>query len=293
MSQDRIIILNDFKKTKCPFCGVEIKSSEQVSLKNRGAKTFSSVDIYLEQHEILSKCSACRSYFKQNIINPNQLEMLYIQGNSTGAWSHSNFATEKGSEIVIEIEACVGKDLKVLDIGCNSGELLDFCKKLGAITYGIELSEEAKLFCTKKGHQMIENLQGFEKTFDVICAFDLLEHINEPSDFLESLSKSLKNEGKLIILTGNPNSFSARVCGIKWWYFSYPEHIVFPSKKYFDLLTNYKIEKNVSVYNSRDYKYPIFKLIKSLVSNILFKRKYNGVPSIFPDHQLVVLKRKP
>ena len=87
---------------------------------------------------------------------------------------------------------------KVLDIGCNDGSLLDFCKKLGAVTIGIEPTD-AYLDAHEKGHltynnflsediaEVIASTQGKP---DIIFFTNVFAHI-EDLQFLTILQQSL------------------------------------------------------------------------------------------------------
>jgi hypothetical protein len=100
----------------------------------------------------------------------------------------------------------------------------------------------------------------------------------------------LTESGKLILLTGNKDSLSAKLSKNKWWYLKYPEHIVFPSKKYFSENTDFSLESFTETYASRGYEIKFYKIFISCIKSLL-KRNYNGLPSIGPDHHLLVLKK--
>jgi SAM-dependent methyltransferase len=184
----------------------------------------------------------------------------------------------------------------VVDVGCNIGLLLDFAKSRGLKTIGIELSEESKSILLSKGHEVYDSLDCVKDgSVDVITAFDLVEHLYNVNTFIESCYKKLSKNGVLIILTGNPSSLSATLSGKNWWYIKYPEHIVFPSKEYYKNLTNFNLCKYHQTYASKVYKVAFHKIllffIKGFIKKMLFSFEYNGLPSLGPDHHLVVLKK--
>ena len=98
---------------------------------------------------------------------------------------------------------------KVLDIGCGIGKFLDRAKEKAGELTGLELNEKAVEVCRQKGLNVFNEMIGdhaMHKTayYDVVCMFQVLEHIYDVKIFLEDALKSLKKGGKLVI--GVPNS---------------------------------------------------------------------------------------
>ncbi|MFC1495463.1 class I SAM-dependent methyltransferase [Thermodesulfobacteriota bacterium] len=109
------------------------------------------------------------------------------------------------------------KDIKysdnVLEIGCGKGAFLKKIKnKLGAYTLGIDMNNSAIIEAKKAGllaeKKDLKNLTTeISHNFDVICCFQLLEHVADPKYFIEQCCLLLKPEGKLILGLPNANSF--------------------------------------------------------------------------------------
>lgn len=98
---------------------------------------------------------------------------------------------------------------KVLDIGCGIGNFLSRAQEKTKEVYGLELNEKAVNECRKKGLTVFNELIQEHSTnhasfYDVVCMFQVLEHIYDVKDFLEASLKVLKPGGKIII--GVPNS---------------------------------------------------------------------------------------
>jgi 2-polyprenyl-3-methyl-5-hydroxy-6-metoxy-1,4-benzoquinol methylase len=102
---------------------------------------------------------------------------------------------------------------KVLDVGCAKGQFLERIISTTACTAkGIELNEDAIEICNKKGLDVAyetvqEHAQTHQEAYDLVCSFQVLEHISEPLAFLAAKIQCLKPGGTLIIGVPNNDSF--------------------------------------------------------------------------------------
>lgn len=101
----------------------------------------------------------------------------------------------------------------VLDLGCSTGHFIDLVKEKTKKIYGYDLNKKEVDFCRKvlKLDVFDEPLEDRfrEGTFDYITMIYVLEHIAEPKEFINSVKRFLKPNGKLVILV--PNSQDALV----------------------------------------------------------------------------------
>jgi SAM-dependent methyltransferase len=103
------------------------------------------------------------------------------------------------------------KSASVLELGCGPGYLLQYLKSKGFNNcFGIDLSPEQIEIAESKGHSVIQGdaiefLKTRQKTYDIIFAFDFIEHFTK--DELIELSMliydSLNQGGVFILRTPN------------------------------------------------------------------------------------------
>lgn len=99
-------------------------------------------------------------------------------------------------------------NLKILDIGCGTGETMTFLRSHipGCVLYGVDVSADAIEYAKNRGHKNIE-LAGAEKLpfpdnyFDYVLLLDVIEHIEDDVSVLVEARRVLKPNGKVIITT--------------------------------------------------------------------------------------------
>jgi 2-polyprenyl-3-methyl-5-hydroxy-6-metoxy-1,4-benzoquinol methylase len=290
---NKLSIDNSEKLVACPLCKGENTTKRVGQINYNEPIYFSTNIISIIKVPELYKCGRCKCCFTQYAIPQPIAKLLYTNGDGTKRWSYKNFCADKTSEVVNYMDNLFIPDLKVVDIGANTGELLDFAKERGCLTYGVEYSQTSMNILKDKGHKVLNSLEESNSLFDVICAFDLVEHLYDVPTFFNACFSRLNSNGVIVILTGNIKSFSSSFSGSKWWYVSYPEHVVFLSEKYISGFTPFAIKHSIKTYASNYHKNASLNR-KNFVtfSKDLLHNKYNGVPSLTPDHLLLILHKK-
>lgn len=109
----------------------------------------------------------------------------------------------------------IAKNDQLLEIGSARGAFLEGLVKHFGNDFkacGLELNADAaNVAKSKKMEVMVESVQSFSQknpeSFDVVCFFQVLEHISDIKDFITASLKCLKPGGKLILSVPNNDSF--------------------------------------------------------------------------------------
>lgn len=92
--------------------------------------------------------------------------------------------------------------MAVLDVGAGKGVFKQYAT--GCEYTGLEFSEEAQKYAGKRGVTIErKSIEAFSAerphSMDVVCSFQVLEHVSRPGTFLRACVDTLKPGGKLII----------------------------------------------------------------------------------------------
>lgn len=286
-----MLINNSFRWVDCPLCHSSDINRLGI-IDYRKPVMFSTHQIDLLEVSSIYQCGLCDSWFTQNILNESEAIELYKNGESNTKWlRQTGLAEEKSKNIISRLEQYFLNGKRVLDVGCNIGTLLDFAGSKGCSTYGVEPSITSQGILRGKGHHVFSSIDEVSGQFDVVTAFDLVEHLHDLPRFIQKTSELLAVGGALIVLTGDVDSHSARLTKNNWWYLKAPEHIVFPSTKYFRSLESFQLLSVDKTYASVGYQRPFLWVMARYVIKRWLLGNYQGLPALGPDHILVVLRK--
>jgi 2-polyprenyl-3-methyl-5-hydroxy-6-metoxy-1,4-benzoquinol methylase len=116
---------------------------------------------------------------------------------------------EEKQEFLIASQYILPTD-KVLEIGAGKGA---FSSKIRCHSYvGLEFSQSSVQMAQRQGvkiyKQSIEDhSMQYQEYYDVICLFQVLEHVGNVYEFIHASIRSLKSGGKLILSVPNDNAY--------------------------------------------------------------------------------------
>lgn len=118
---------------------------------------------------------------------------------STNKWEY-----ERASEDLRNVS-------NLLEVGCGTGAFLNIAREHGITCDGIEFNSRAICIAQSRGLNVeklsLEDVFNRGQRYDAVCAFQVLEHVPNPKEFLEQLISLLNPRGTLILAIPNGDSY--------------------------------------------------------------------------------------
>jgi 2-polyprenyl-3-methyl-5-hydroxy-6-metoxy-1,4-benzoquinol methylase len=189
MIKERSVVLED--RLACPLCG--------------GAET----KVHRAFRDIpVVRCLGCGFLYSSRVMPPGQLTGYYEGEFGSERHRKGQIVNAATNLNVLAGDVDFAKVGSWLDIGTGYGYLLAALRdRYKTKVYGVELSKiEAKVAQETLGLNVATSLteSGFPKySFDVVSSFEVIEHTENPIDFLRELSQYVRPGGRLIVMTDN------------------------------------------------------------------------------------------
>ncbi len=143
--------------------------------------------------------------------------------------------------------------VKFLDIGCATGMLLNYVKKLNLQPFGVEICKPSvdyarKNFKVKVFDKSLEKVKFPDNYFEFIHLSHVIEHVPEPVNFVKEIYRILKPYGYIIITTPRVDSFQAKLFGKNWRSYHRDHIFIFSKDTLIKILSmaGFKIKKVIS-----------------------------------------------
>jgi 2-polyprenyl-3-methyl-5-hydroxy-6-metoxy-1,4-benzoquinol methylase len=111
---------------------------------------------------------------------------------------------------------------RLLDVGCSCGYFMEVAAEAGYEVHGLEFSEHAIAAAAPHIRPLIvqatvdDVARDRAASYDVISAFDIIEHLETPLEFLGQARRLLTPQGRLVLSTPDVSHWLRPVMGARW-----------------------------------------------------------------------------
>ncbi len=225
-----------FEQRECPICG-HAKYQEREKF----------IGLYG-----VANCNRCASQYV-NPVPPKEALADYYQNCKTGSLANAilrkraidrkpNPKDPRLAEVFAKVKqthARTQQKVRVLEVGCNSGGFLADLKSIcedndmaaWVDLYGIDLDNNAVAAPVHSSLKLfVADAEDFAKdnasSFDIICFFELIEHLPDPLGFMRNVRRMVSDGGAVILTT--PNLYGLENVALGYNGFRPLAHAIFP-----------------------------------------------------------------
>jgi SAM-dependent methyltransferase len=169
-------------------------------------------------HFRVVKCSSCGLVRSDPIADPSVLEHLYRQSEFTYSDQVPDLRRTYGGCLAALEQYGVRKG-SLLEIGCGNGFFLEEAlAQRFRVVRGVEpsaaaIAQAAPAVRSSISHDIMRRGLFEDAQFDVICLFQVFDHLPEPGEVLDACVKALRPGGLILAVNHNVEAWSARILG--------------------------------------------------------------------------------
>ena len=212
----------ELKATRCAICGCEGNATELYPANFDPAAlnpaVFSARRLPDRIHYRQVKCNRCGLVRADPVAPAELLAQLYAKSSFTYGDEVADLKRTYGRYLARLEQFCAGKE-SLLEIGCGNGFFLEEAQAQDYSTVrGVEPSQEAitKASASVREHITCDLMRPgifTPEQFDVVCLFQVFDHIPNPKALLDECIKVLKPGGFVLAINHNVEALPARILG--------------------------------------------------------------------------------
>jgi 2-polyprenyl-3-methyl-5-hydroxy-6-metoxy-1,4-benzoquinol methylase len=177
----------------------------------------------LQGTQHIVRCADCGMVYENPRYPSDEIVKAYQQADNAGHDSQHAMRVESFRRTLVRLKGRIpAAGARVLDVGTGGGAFLEAGNQFGYDTYGMEPSA----YLVQKGRERhlkieqgtIERHDFAPQSFDMVCLWDVLEHLPEPKEALIRIRKLLKPGGILLINYPDIGTLPARLTGKRFWW---------------------------------------------------------------------------
>jgi SAM-dependent methyltransferase len=209
-------------ETTCAICGDATEETELYGeTLGRHAATFdrfSARRIPDRVHYRIVECRECSLLRSDPIFQDGELAQLYA-GSTVTYSDEAEFVGVTYAEYLRQCLPLVPEKGRLLEIGCGHGFFLERALDLGfREVYGVEPSRHAVEIASPRVRGNIRN-DLFQDglfppgSFDIVCAFQVFDHMTRPNDVLDACRRVLAPGGIALFINHDAGAWTNRLLG--------------------------------------------------------------------------------
>ena len=210
----------ELKKNKC-ICKNEndiVLYSQRIDWTTLSVYEFSARRDRKIQHYRIVRCKNCGLVRSDPVLSEDNLSLLY---------KNCKFLYENESRLAAATYASLAQKYfkllpgnqkrSLLEVGCGNGTFLEEMMRNGIENVvGVEPTNDVQNFTSDKMKPHIINDvfkpgRFGDETFDMMCAFHLIDHLLDPDEFVKESLRILKKSGMILLVCHNVDAMVNRV----------------------------------------------------------------------------------
>lgn len=211
------------KERSCPTCGSRNYSHEL-------SKDYLKIVKCKECSLIFTSPTFDEAHYRETYQSEVYAEYMSKLVHDSHSYRVERFGNERVSIMSTYLDNS-DNEIRYLDIGCSSGAVVEAATNKGWAASGIDLNESAIEFGRDRGLNLVNGDvydQNFEPgSFEVISAFDVLEHVLDPVKMLKKIHELLVPGGIALIFVPNWNSATRVLLGKDAHYIRPTHHLTY------------------------------------------------------------------
>lgn len=232
------------------------------------------------------ECTNCSHVYVRNRLRDEKILSDYRSGNDLEKLTHKIEQTDKLQEYTnnlynkyLSLFANLGiKDGRLIDIGCGSGNFVDYCVKNSPYeVYANEINEDLHPGLREIVNDnlivgSIEDQELSSEGFDIITMWGVLEHLIDPISVLTQAKNLLNDGGYIFALIPNINSRAYKLLGARTPTLNPKVHIQMFTENSFELLCDKAGVKVVKLFGELpviDLMYDYLRFDDELIAEIM------------------------
>jgi 2-polyprenyl-3-methyl-5-hydroxy-6-metoxy-1,4-benzoquinol methylase len=298
---------NDLIMTTCAICGTDTHDHEVYAANFRpedlNPEVFSARRLPDLLHYRMVVCRQCGLMRANPVLSKDALSVLYAESHAhqphlyqAAADTYGRYFQENFSPFPFQA--------RVLEIGCGPGFFLKVLMQNNCNqVHGVEPSREAVEQSGELKGLIFNGMFGSgiypPDYFDLICAFQMFDHLENPRQFLKDCRDYLKPRGDLFLILHDIKSWPAKILGPHCPMLDIEHPILYDYKTIVKILeaNGFTVQKKFSILNRYPLRYwlqlmPLPKGLKTSLLGFLQETPIGNIPVSLGLGNMGIIARK-